>query len=204
MRVSFGRIIPVFSTTAPDYSSTKKRVDNSTYDVAKVLNSEKTSAYSKAESASIRNFFQSILGDYNGKNGVLMKRTQRGDVFLISGEDALSIKEIEKGKTKNPEKTQAKIEELIYAKLENGHGKKKETAITLASSKAPRESLTISQICGETPIKAKLDQFAYMNIQSYYTAQLDGYIRKDIKPTDKETCENQCVNIIAEYQELKL
>lgn len=204
MKVSFGRIIPVISTTAPDYSSTKKRVDNSTYDVAKVLNSEKTSAYSKAESASIRNFFQSVLGDYNGKNGVLMKRTQRGDVVLISGKDALTIKEIEKGRAKNPEKTQTKIEELIYAKLENGHGKKKETAITLASSKVPRESLTISQICGETPIKAKLDQFAYMNIQTYYTAQLDGYIRKDVEPTDKKTCENTCKNIIAEYQELKL
>ena len=204
MKISFGRIIPVNSITAPDYSSKRKRVDNSTYDVAKVLNSEKTSAYSRAEAASIRNFFQSALGDYNGKNGILMKRTQKGDDVLISGKDALLIKEIEKGKTKNPEKTQAKIEELIYTKLENGHGKKKETIITLGSSKISRDSLTYSQICGETPIKAKLDQFAYMNVQSYYTAQLDGYIRKDIKPTDKETCENTYQNIIAEYQELNL
>ena len=115
MKVSFGRIIPINSITAPDCSSKKKRVDNSTYDVAKVLNSEKTSAYSRAEAASIRNFFQNVLGDYNGKNGILMKRTQRGDDVLISGKDALTIKEIEKGKTKNTEKTQSKIEELIYA-----------------------------------------------------------------------------------------
>ena len=203
MKVSFGRIIPVNSISAPDSSSKRKRVDNSTYDVAKVLNSEKTSAYSRAEAASIKNFFQVILGDYNGKNGIIMKRTQRGDDVLISGKDALQIKEIEKGKTKNPEKTQAKVEELIYAKLENGNGKKQDSTIILRSSKLSRNDLSIAQICGEIPIKTKLNQFAYMNIQSYYTAQLDGAIRKDINPTDKETCENQCANIIAEYQELK-
>ena len=203
MRVSFGRIIPIVSVTAPDCSVKKKRVDNSTYDVAKVLNSEKTSAYSRAESASIRNYFQSILGDYNGKNGILMKRTNRGDVVLISGKDAQTIKEMEKNK-KNPEKAQEKINELIYAKLENGHGKKKESLIILDSSKLSRDSLNMAQIYGDAPIKAKLDKIAYLNLQSYYTAQLDGFMRKDIEPTDKETCENQCENIIAEYQELKL
>lgn len=203
MRVSFGRIIPIVSVTAPDCSVKKKRVDNSTYDVAKVLNSEKTSTYSRAESASIRNYFQSILGDYNGKNGILMKRTNRGDVVLISGKDAQTIKEMEKNK-KNPEKAQEKINELIYAKLENGHGKKKESLIILDSSKLSRDSLNMAQIYGDAPIKAKLDKIAYLNLQSYYTAQLDGFMRKDIEPTDKETCENQCENIIAEYQELKL
>ena len=203
MRVSFGRIIPIVSVTAPDCSVKKKRVDNSTYDVAKVLNSEKTSAYSRAESSSIRNYFQSILGDYNGKNGILMKRTNRGDVVLISGKDAQTIKEMEKNK-KNPEKAQEKINELIYAKLENGHGKKKESLIILDSSKLSRDSLNMAQIYGDAPIKAKLDKIAYLNLQSYYTAQLDGFMRKDVEPTDKETCENQCENIIAEYQELKL
>ncbi len=204
MRVSFGRIIRINSTTSPDCSVKKKRVDNSTYDVAKVLNSEKTSTYSKSESVSIRNFFKKVLGDYNGQNGILMKRTQKGDVVLISGKDAQTIKGIEKDRTKNPEKTREKIEKLIYTKLENGHGKKKETLITLTSSKVSRESLSVEQIFGETPIKAKLDQFSYINTQSYYTSKLDGYIRKDVKPTDKETCENKCANIIAEYRELKL
>lgn len=203
MRVSFGRIIPINSITAPDYNSKKKRVDNSTYDVAKVLNSEKTSTYSKAEATSIRSFFQSILGDYNGKNGIIMKRTSRGDDVLISGKDAQTIKELDKNK-KNPDKAQAKIEEFIYAKLENGHGKKKESMILLGSSKLSRDSLTVAQRCGETPIKAKLNQFAYLNTQSYYTAQLDGFMRKDVNPTDKETCENRCANIIAEYKELNL
>lgn len=204
MKISFGRIIPINSITAPDCSSKKKRVDNSTYDVAKVLNSEKTSAYSRAEAASIRNFFQGVLGDYNGENGILMKRTQRGDDVLISGKDTIAIKEIEKGKIKNPQKTQAKIEEFIYARLENGQRKKQDSTVILSSSKLSRDNLTFSQIYGETPIKAKLDQFAYMNVQSYYTAQLDGFIRKDVKPTDNETFENQCANITAEYQELKL
>lgn len=203
MRVSFGRIIPINSITAPDYNSKKKRVDNSTYDVAKVLNSEKTSTYSKTEATSIRSFFQSILGDYNGKNGIIMKRTSRGDDVLISGKDAQTIKELDKNK-KNPDKAQAKIEEFIYAKLENGHGKKKESMILLGSSKLSRDSLTVAQRCGETPIKAKLNQFAYLNTQSYYTAQLDGFMRKDVKQTDKETCENKCENIIAEYKELNL
>lgn len=204
MKVSFGRIIPINSISAPDYYSKKKRVDNSTYNVAKVLNSEKTSAYSKSEAANIRNFFQAILGDYNGKDGIIMKRTQRGDDVLISGKDAQQIKEIEKGKNKSSEKSQAKIEELIYAKLENGNGKKKDSVIILGSSTLSRNDLTFAQIAGESQIKTKLDQFGYMNVQHYYTAELDGFIRKDIEPTDKETCENQCANVIAEYQELKL
>ena len=132
-----------------------------------------------------------------------MKRTNRGDVVLISGKDAHVINELDKNK-KNPEKAQAKIEEFIYAKLENGHGKKEESLIILNSSKISRNSLNMAQIYGEAPIKAKLDKISYMNIQSYYTAQLDGFMRKDVKPTDKETCENQCENITAEYQELKL
>ena len=60
MKVSFGRIIPINSISAPDYNSKKKRVDNSTYNVAKVLNSEKTSAYSK-NSSTHQTFFISDL-----------------------------------------------------------------------------------------------------------------------------------------------
>ena len=92
MKISFGRVIPINSITNPNSENKRKRVDNSTFEVAKVLNSEKSQIYSKEEAQSIRNFFKGVLGDYNGKDGILIKRTETGDLYMLSGKDAEHIK----------------------------------------------------------------------------------------------------------------
>ena len=54
------------------------------------------------------------------------------------------------------------------------------------------------------PIKAKLDQFEYYNTQRYFTAKVDGFIRKEVEPTSSPTCENRCENIVVDYKSLYL
>ena len=193
MKVSFGRIIPITSISAPSKNIQRKKVDNPTYEIAKVLNSEKSTVYSRAEAKSIREFFQNILGDYNGKNGVLIKRTQAGDTVLISGKDAEHLK----GKEK--------IDGYVDLKIENGQNKKKkDSEIILSSSKLEFDDLTPAQKYGGAPIKVKLDQFQYFNTQRYFTAKVDGFIREDVKHTQSPTSENRCENIVVNYQELYL
>ena len=188
MKVSFGRIIPVKSVTNPNYQNTRRRVDNSTYEVAKVLNSEKSSVYTKDEAAQIRSFFQEVLGDYNGKDGILIRRTEAGDLFMISGSDVEKLQKKEK------------IDGYVELKAENGtQRKKKDTEIILTSSEFP-----VEQQANKTPLKAKLDEFRYFNAQRFFTAQVDGFIRNDVEQTLRPTCENRCENIAVEYRELYL
>ena len=188
MKVSFGRIIPVKSATNPNNENKRKRVDNSTFEVAKVLNSENSSVYSKKEADSIRNFFKTILGDYNGKNGILIRRTEAGDLFMISGEDAKKLEKKER------------VDGYIELKAEDGkQRRKKDSEIILSSSQLDEDTQA-----GKQPIKAKLDEFRYFNAQRFFTAKVDGYIRNDVKQTPSPTCENRCENIFIEYQELYL
>lgn len=188
MKVSFGRIIPVKSVTNPNFENKRRRVDNSTFEVAKVLNSEKSTVYSNDEATQIRHFFKEVLGDYNGKNGILIRRTESGDLFMISGSDAEKLQKREK------------IDGYVELKAENGNQRKKKDAeIILSSSKLPFEQQTT-----RTPIKAKLDEFRYFNAQRFFTAQVDGFIRNDVEQTLSPTYENRCENIAVEYQELYL
>ena len=186
MQVTFGRVIPVKSVTNPSAENTRKRVDNSTFEIVRVLNSESTSIYSKEEAKSIRNFFKEILGDYNGKDGILIKRTEAGDLFMLSGKDAEHLKNKEK------------VEGYIELKAENGkQKKKKEAQIVLASSQLP-----IGVTKNQT--KVKIDMFEYYRTQRYFTAKLDGYIRKDVEQTYSPTCENRCENVLVDYKGLYL
>lgn len=188
MQLSFGRVIPVKSVTNPSSENRRKRVDNSTFEIGKVLNSEKTSTYTREEAQSIRDFFKEILGDYNGKNGILLKRTEDGDLFLISGKDAEHLK----GKEK--------VEGYIELKAEDGkQKKKKDSQIILSSSK-----LSENKQSSRRPNKAKLDQFEYYNTQRYFTAKVDGYIRKEVESTMSPTCENRCENVVVDYKGLYL
>ena len=188
MKVSFGRIIPVKSVTNPSCANTKRRVDNSTFEVAKVLNSEKSSVYSKEEATKIRSFFKEVLCDYNGKDGILIRRTEAGDLFMISGADAKKLQHKEK------------IEGFIDLKAEDGkQRRKKDTEIVLSSSKLP-----VEEQASKKPIKAKLDEFRYFKAERFFTAKVDGFIRSDVEQTSSPTIENRCENITVEYQELYL
>ena len=188
MKVSFGRIIPVKSVTNPNSENRRKRVDNSTFEIAKVLNSENSSVYTKEEATSIRDFFKTILGDYNGRNGILIRRTEAGDLFLISGADTQKLEKKEK------------IEGYIELKAENGKKqRRKDTEIILSSSE-----LSDNLKAEKTPIRARIDEFRYFNARRFFTAKIDGFIRNDVEQTSSPTCENRCENIFVEYQELYL
>ena len=188
MKVSFGRVIPIKSITNPSSENKRKRVDNSTFEVAKVLNSEKTKTYSQEEAQSIRNFFKEVLGDYNGKDGILIKRTASGDLYMLSGKDAEHLN----GKEK--------VDGYVELKAEDGkQKKKKDSQIVLSSS-----ILSVNQQQSKKHLNAKLDQFEYYNTQRYFTAKVDGYIRKEVEPTSNPTCENKCENIIVNYNGLYL
>lgn len=188
MKVSFGRVIPVKSVTNPSAENTRKRVDNSTFEIAKVLNSNNTPNYSKEEAQKIRNFFTEVLGDYNGKDGVLIRRTEAGDLFLISGKDAKHLQNKEK------------IEGYIEYKAEDGkQRKKKDAQIVLSSSQIPENNHP-----NKKPINAKLDIFEYFSTQRYFSAKVDGFIRKDIEQTQSPTRENRCENLIVDYSSLIL
>ena len=189
MKVSFGRVIPVKSVTNPSRENTKKRVDNSTFEVARVLNSEKSTTYSKEEAQSIRNFFKEVLCDYNGRDGILIRRTNAGDIFMISGKDAKHLQDKEK------------IEGYIDLMEEDGQRKKRrEAQIVLSSSQIVED--------GDNSIKPvkkiKIDGFEYYKTQRYFTAKVDGFIRNDVEKTLSPTRENRCENVVVEYNGLYL
>ena len=189
MKVSFGRVIPVKSVTNPSPENTRKRVDNSTFEVARVLNSEKSTTYSKEEAQIIRCFFKEILGDYNGKDGILIKRTEAGDLFMLSGKDAEHLQNKEK------------IDAYIDIKSEDGKRKKrKEAQIVLSSSQIVEDGGNSTN-----PVKkTKIDGFEYYKTQRYFTAKVDGFIRTDIVQTSSPTCENRCENVVVDYKGLYL
>lgn len=178
MKVSFGRILPITSDTIQNANS-KRRVDNSTYEIAKVLNSEKSTVYSRKESQNIRDFFKEVLGDYDGQNGILMKKSQTGDVFLISGKDAEKLR------------NETEIDGYIEKYFHNQHKKGKESEVVL-SSVNPQKG------------KTKFNLFQYLNTKTYYTAMIDGHILDEKEPTNRITCENKCPNYIVNYKELIL
>ena len=180
MKVSFGRIIPITSDTTQK-KNPKRRVDNSTYEIAKILNSEKSTIYSRNESANIRSFFRNILGDYNGQNGILMKKSSAGDTFLISGKDAEKLKET------------TEIDEYIEKYFHNRQKKGKENELILSSTKQQKGK-------GKT----KFNLFQYISAKTYYTALRDGHILNNKQPTDTSTGENKIPNYIVNYEELIL
>ena len=107
---------------------------------------------------------------------------------MLSGKDAEHIK----GKEK--------VDGYIELKAENGkQTKKKNSQIILSSSQLPEKKQP-----SKKPINAKINQFEYYNTQRYFTAKVDGYIRKEVEPTSSPTCENRCENIVVDYKSLYL
>ena len=110
-----------------------------------VLNNSDKSMYSKSQEVEIRNFFKDVLGDYNGHDGIMTRKTQDGKNFLISGQDAKDIKQIVKRQYdsyKNDKLTQhqkkavleanqIELEAEIDERLENGKKGKADSIIRM-------------------------------------------------------------------------
>ena len=117
---NFGRIIKIH-TSAPHL--TKKEEQQATEELVNVLNSKKSNVYSPYDSnVTIRPYFKTILGDYNGKNGVLTQKYY-GENYLVSGEEAEQISKIKEAVDFNlvsNKKAQKHIDEIFRMMVENG------------------------------------------------------------------------------------
>lgn len=217
---SFKRVIKIDSVTNPKYPQTRRKIDNSTFAVCKALNSEKTSTYSRKEAEDLRNFFTDILGDYNGENGIIMRRIDDGDVVLLSGEDAQRIKTLEEKKSneraailsnrklsnnkkqKYIQKNQQHIDNMIRKYLEDGTQGKPEAHLAFESSQLKKQDILPEQALGYEPIKAKIDYISYSYLTRSYNSATDGYVDKSIPAIKIPTCKARFVN--ANYEEKTL
>lgn len=203
--LSFKRVIKVNSATSPLPSRSQKTIDKCTLEVNNVLNNKK-SHYNKEQEEKIRQFFKAVLGDYTGENPVLMRQNRNGHLFLISGQDAYDVLEIEaknSSKNKGDNKKIKKVWELISQRSENGGNSKPESIFTFSSSKINPECLTPKQLHGEKPIYAKLNYFSYSTYSNTYREIQDGHIKKDTNYNNIPSGKNIANNVYYEIKELK-
>lgn len=172
---AFGRVIKVNSISNPGRLNVP--VDESTYDVARVLNGERVQNYSEKEAKRIRGFFKDILGDYNGKDGIVMRKIGK-DVFLLSGEDAAKHKEYMKEQAikaeqydyKNRKKFLINVRKVadnrILNKAENGENSRRNSDIEFAVNGFHPNDRTIEELVGLEPIDVKFDKIIYNTIKT--------------------------------------
>ncbi len=172
-KISFGRIIPISSDS--DNKKSDKRIDSSTYEICKILNSEHTSKYSKKQAASIREFFKSVLGDYNGQDGIIFKQSADGDIVLLSGKDAKEIKKLENkphfGQTEYGKRT---IANMLSKKLKDMKNNSKQYILYFRTGKETAKGFNI------------FNQISYGKLHVTYGKKTDGVI-KETTSSDSNT-----------------
>ncbi len=139
-QINFSRAILI------NTSKNKKTKEKYISTIGKVLNSEPSDVYNIKEEKKIRNFFKESLGDYNGENGISIRKIQNNDIVLLSGQDAEAIKTIETEKRKDSTKSKMPLLENsknfvkntcaaavkeINKRLENGHKEKPESSFEI-------------------------------------------------------------------------
>lgn len=92
---AFGRVVRLKAPPEKIDFSAVDREFGVLYELENVLNSKEIGSYTEDEADKIREFFKKILGDYNGENGVMIEKAF-GETVIISGEDAETVKELEK------------------------------------------------------------------------------------------------------------
>jgi len=92
---AFGRVIRLNPPPSRVEFSSDDRYFGVLHDLENVLNSRGSAVYTRGESNRIREFFKNILGDYNGRNGIMIQKAY-GDTVIISGDDFQKINELEK------------------------------------------------------------------------------------------------------------
>lgn len=219
---SFGRAIKVNSVSNPEFPKEGRKVDSSTFEICRVLNNQQSDIYSKDEAKQIKNFFINILGDYNGNNSILMRRTQQGDVVMLSGQEAKDIKQLEKEKAKERSKiekdhrkpsrikqilirnTFLSVSDEINRKVEDGIAGKPESKLEFNASSLSQNEITNAQLIGMQPIEAKIDNIKYYSYNKHYNAENDGCLNPDQPISYKQTNRTPFVNVNFHREELKL
>ena len=119
--VSFKRIIPVQSNIydADNPRKEKKAIKQ----VLKASFEDSSKVYTQEQADKIRSFFETSLIDFDVKDGLLIKKTEDGQLYLISGKDVKKINSYEKKSDK------LKVEKYIKTKSENGDYNKAQSVI---------------------------------------------------------------------------
>lgn len=204
-QINFGRVIKITSQSNPLIKGTDRKIDDSTHEIVQVLNSEKTKNYTQDEATKIRAFFKNILGDYNGKNGIIMRKAFNEDIILLSGQDAKDIKNIEEESKKEKYRNRKLnnhynihfyADKEIKKRVENGKYPKPLTILEFKNS-----NLNLSQE-QKYPKNIKFNTFNYSLQNKSFICIKDGHICEDVPPTSNQTDTNKFMNF--EYEENKL
>ncbi len=115
---SFKRVVQIKINT----HQLKKDDDFIRKDLINVLNNKKSTSYPIFVRSRMKSFFKDILGDYNGRRGILLKE-HNNKFYLISGQEAENISSIEEDVqycAVSNKKAQKLINEIIIENIENG------------------------------------------------------------------------------------
>ncbi len=179
--INFGRVIEIKSVTNPELSADRMKLDNFTYKINDILNSSDVTGYSRGERKAIRRFFKDVLEDYNGYNGILIRRFGKNRIALISGKDFEYFNKMEKNYKndiynlystdeakikKRKSEFYKEFDRAIMHRLENGKSKKAEAIIQFDSSQLQEKK--DNQQTKQSAVKAKIDRFKYTVFSQIY------------------------------------
>ena len=174
--LSFGRVVKISNVNENSKSNKQK---NNTQEIVRVLKNQSTKMYSKEEAAKIKDFFAETLGDYNGKNEIIFRKTNDGTNVIISGNEANTVLLMELRKRKTEKRlnkqtnTTEKIKETILKKhddeinkfinrhFEDGRNQKTKSDFYLKSSSASH---------------GRIDLISYEQITKFYSAEVNGHM----------------------------
>lgn len=184
--VNFGRAIKVYSDSKVPLSG--KKIDNSVFEIGKILNSERSTKYSRQQAQHIRDFFVSVLGDYNGEDGIILKKSASGDVILLSGKDAKAVERLEKkAKYIGQDVAENCIRREIHNRTETNKNGKGDYSLNLRVGSKTKSGFSIFK------------QISYGITKCSYATKVDGAI-KDPKSLSKKDKGQRVISKIS-YEE---
>lgn len=201
--LNFKRAIPV--STSVYYPNSGRALYENTIEVAKVLNSKKSSTYSQESAIKMKEFFKSVLVDYDGRAGIeFRKLPEQNMLVMLSGKDLNAIKQIEeeqrslkksinKSKTISRSKKKQSIEEL-HSKVDNEILRRLEDGV----KGKPKSNLHFKI----DYLNNKVNSIKYCMKQSFYTALSNGFVDKSKPTTYHPTAINKAQNFIYEERTL--
>lgn len=203
--VSFARTIEIKSKSNSNFQNAYRKPDTATQEIQNVLNGNSSTVYSYEESKRIRQFFRSVLQDYNGANGIIIHKTGNGNVAMLSGQDLRTYKKLNSQATKQVRKSSARFKEsgsnqiqsqldtFVNNKIENGKSNRPETTVYLETTGSNNSSK-----------KVKYDSILYTNFVKEYSHRCDGFIDKKFPLQSHPSKTANCLNVSYEQKELVL
>lgn len=180
---NFGKAIKLY----PYSVQSGEKLNNLLNEVCNVLNSKPSNLYTESQAEKIRTFFGTMLSDYNGKDGILFRKSEDGDIVLLSGKDANAIRRLEKRKIY--------IGEDIVERVIN-----KEINKRLQISSNENEEAVINLYSDNTRPCKIFNRFSYGQMYSEYGEKSNGVIKK----ASENTKRNKKVVYKVDYEETSI